>query len=93
MQPFFKCKVQAYSIYIGSHLALNEEIKILIIKGLENQKRLLTFAASKHHPKSLLNRYGTILRWIKEICNQGDRFARNKPQADHQYKLKATDYQ
>ena len=48
MQPFFKCKVQAYSIYIGSHLALNEEIKILIIKGLENKKRLLTFAASKN---------------------------------------------
>lgn len=35
-------------IYIGSHLALNEAIKILIIKGLENKKRLLTFAASKN---------------------------------------------
>ena len=43
----------------------------------------LPMADKEHHPKSLLNRYGTILRWIKEICNQGDRFARNKPQADH----------
>ena len=40
-------------------------------------------ADKEHHPKSLLNRYGTILRWIKEICNQGDRFVWNKPQADH----------
>ncbi len=46
----------------------------------------LPMADKEHHPKSLLNRYGTILRWIKEICNQGDRFARNKPQADHQKK-------
>lgn len=46
----------------------------------------LPMADKEHHPKSLLNRYGTILRWIKEICNQGDSFAWDKPQADHQKK-------
>jgi hypothetical protein len=46
----------------------------------------LPMADKEHHPKSLLNRYGTILRWIKEICNQGDSFAWDKPQADHSEK-------
>lgn len=49
----------------------------------------LPMADKEHHPKSLLNRYGTILRWIKEICNQGDSFAWDKPQADH---LKSESY-
>lgn len=47
----------------------------------------LPMADKEHHPKSLLNRYGTILRWIKEICNQGDSFAWDKPQADHQERV------
>ena len=46
----------------------------------------LPMADKGYHPKSLLIRYGTILRWIKEICNQGDRFVWDKPQADHQKK-------
>lgn len=36
-----------------------------------------------YHPKSLLNRYGTIMRRIEELCNQRDRFVWDKPQADH----------
>jgi len=46
----------------------------------------LPMADKGYHPKSLLNRYGTIMRRIEELCNQRDRFVWDKPQADHSEK-------
>ena len=88
-------QVQGASLSYIYRLAPVWKIKsdCLPLQHPKTDDKRLPMADKEHHPKSFLNRYGTILRWIKEICNQGDRFARDKPQADHPLKFeRSPDY-